>query len=241
VSSFLRTAECNQEALQSFKKAIELHNSTPAKLDLSKFPAKQGGFYKFTSAQQFLSALPHLCDSDHEAEINCFDCAILLSAGKLKTSLMPDSLSGPFLVGQPTTNGTILVTAAATPRDACALICPSWYLDAVSIPKSIADQRKCLKAVAFSAFVLPIGTSQDGLGSTLLSTLHAGWRRSGVEFPRDCDIVLCHWSDLRGCMAATRHAGVLSRRHGPFVYIEKAGVTGPFLRLDLEDIEDLTA
>jgi hypothetical protein len=38
----------------------------------------------------------------------------------------------------------------------------------------------------------------------------------------------------------TDHAGVLFRYNGGYIYLEKAGGSGPFVRLDFKDKTDLT-
>ena len=50
---------------------------------------------------------------------------------------------------------------------------------------------------------------------------------------------LSYSSPLPPFHSVPSHAGLLFHNHGQYVYIEKAGSSGPFVRLDFQDKHDL--
>jgi len=240
--AIVRAAGCEEEAIASFKKAIERYDSIPLTLDLSRFPQEKGGFYKFNSMSQLVAALPlRLCEAEHAYQLNCFDTVLLLTAGQLHTQLRIDDPAGPFLVSWLATNGAAFQSPAATPRDAVSRAYPQWYLEvtAQAFPKPMVDDRMCLTAALFSDHLLPGATAKEKLGDTVFDTLRWSWRRNGVTFPKRCEAVLLHLVSFPGRSLHTDHAGVVIQRDGRFIYIEKAGGQGPFVRLDMDHKADL--
>jgi hypothetical protein len=70
-----------------------------------------------------------------------------------------------------------------------------------------------------------------------LKTLLASWRNDGIAFPESFEIILCH--EAKFPFVLTTHAGILFPRIRGFSYIEKAGGSGPFVRLEIRNKEDL--
>src|SRR6185503_19340600 len=83
--------------------------------------------------------------------------------------------------------------------------------------------------------MLPESTEEQGLADNVRKTLRAGWKRDDVKFPTKFEVVLCHEIDFAHRWLATVHAGLLFSRKNGYTYIEKAGGSGPFVRLDFED------
>ena len=52
-------------------------------------------------------------------------------------------------------------------------------------------------------------------------------------------IVLLHSVDITNRLVFTGHAGILLKTTDGYTYIEKAGGCGPFVMLDVKDIDDL--
>ena len=238
---------CDSEGVTAFKKAVEHFNTTPPKLDLSKFPPVQRGFYSFQSASNLVGVLPHrLCDTEHEYEINCFDAVILLTKDRLRADSHVDERAGPFVVQRPLTNGTSALAIAATPSDAFKLFSPEWYLRMTDdfIPKSLSNERAYLAAAIFRYYVVPDSTPSERIESVVMKTLDSAWKKLGLVFPKTCELVLCHQGDFAPeffptKMFGTTHAGVLFRNKRNYVYLEKTGGSGPFVRLDFDDRKEL--
>lgn len=236
----LKNSGCTQEAMSRFKKAVENYQATALVWDFDKFPKSQKGFFHFESASHLVAALPHqLCDSKHAYDFNCFDTLITVAAGRLRTGLRPDDIAGPFLVPHMSTNGGFMVLPAATPRDAFSLVYQPWYRDATKDAFSQSGTRISLTAALFRCHALPGSTTEPKLGSNVFESLRASWRRDNVLFPQDFEVVLCHQASFPQRMFLTAHAGLLFPRKKGYTYIEKAGGSGPFVRLDFDDRADL--
>src|SRR5262245_9109001 len=80
----LRSGGCTQEAIGSFRRAVERYTSSTFTFDFGKFPKSREGFYEFESISAFVAALPHqLADTPHAYEFNCFDTVVALSGESL--------------------------------------------------------------------------------------------------------------------------------------------------------------
>jgi hypothetical protein len=241
---FLKSNGCGTDAIGAFQKAVERYNMTDLKLDFGKFPPAQNGFYSFQSSTQLLAVIPHrLNEMPHPFEFNCFDTTILLSDGQFRTGLHPDDLTGGFLAKGITQDGQIVYSDAATAREVFNLSYPTWYQDASNgyIPSSMADTRICLTAALYGFHMLPASTNEKDVSNQVMSALRAAWKSQAITFPARFQIVLCHQVDLVRHSFATTHSGLLFPAANDYVYIEKAGGSGPFVRLDFSDKADLKA
>jgi hypothetical protein len=190
-----------------------------------------------------VKALPHrLCDTEHSWSFNCIDTAILLADGQLQIGLRPDENFGPFMVSMTMTNEQESITFAATARDAFSRINAQWYRDATDdiIPKTMRDARIGLTAELFRWHLLPMSTTNTTVQKEVWAALRSDWRRASVKFPERFEIVLYHKADLLAHTICTEHTGLLLRRGQGYVYLEKAGGNGPFVRLDFDDRNELT-
>lgn len=241
-TELLLSEGCNPEAVRSFQRVVNWYNATPTDLDLKKFPLRENGFYTFQSISNLVEALPNpLIYTYHQNELNCFDTVILLAGNLIQTGLKPDDISGPFLSPLTMTNNDVVLRVAATPRDAFAIVCPSWWVEASKsiFNDSMQDKRICLTAAFNSFHFLPSSTTRENLANTLLKTLRLNWRSQGIVFPTNLEVVIYHSVALDEHNSLTSHAGLLFRNHGQYLYIEKAGSSGPYVRLDFENKKDL--
>jgi hypothetical protein len=241
-TDFLLAKGCDQEAVSSFRRVIDWYNSTPTDLDLKKFPPRKNGFYSFQSVSNLVEALPHtLIYTYHQNELNCFDTVILLAGSLIHTKLQPDDVSGPFLSPFTATNNDVTLRVAATPRDAFTVICPPWWIDASKniFSESMQNKRICLTAAFDSFCFLPASATRENLRGTLLKILQSNWKRQGITFPKNVEVVIYHSVALNEHNSLTSHAGLLFQDHNQYIYIEKAGASGPYVRLDFTDKSDL--
>ena len=242
-SELLLANGCRPETVSALRSAIGRYKLSPPGFKRNKFPAPIMGFYSFSSASTLVEALPHrLCDSEHPFELNCFDAVILLAKDHLQIRPDPDEIAGPFLPAFTWTNNVTYRDVRATARDAFAVSYPSWYVESTKdIMGAVAKEaRMCLVAALYCWHALPSPSTDDGLSATLLKVLRRDWGRQGLAFPTNMEVVLCHELPLPAREAWTSHAGLLLHNHGDYVYIEKAGGSGPFVRLDFKDMADLT-
>jgi len=233
---------CSDGAAGAFQRAVERYSLTGFDFDFGKFPKPRDGFYLFESASNLVAALPHqLCNTAHAYEFNCFDTVVALAGESLRMSLRPDDIAGPFLVPHTPTNGSFSIVPKATARDAFELAYPSWYREATkdALPASLRDSRICLTAALFRCYVLPQSTTELRLGAGVLDALRVTWDRQGMKFGSNFYVVLCHEVNFPQRTVVTAHAGLLHSWKGGFTYIEKAGGSGPFVRLDFNDRNEL--
>lgn len=244
-SELLQAHGCRPEAILAFRLAIDRYNMSPPGFERKRFPPQVLGFYSFSSASNLVEALPHrLCDSAHPFELNCFDAVILLAKDLIHIKLRPDELAGPFLPAFTWTNNVTYRGVSATARDAFTVSYPSWYTE---ITKDIMgtltnETRMCLVATLYCWHALPSSVPDESLSTTLLMVLQRDWERQGLMFPTNMEVVLCHEVEVgrQEKEALTSHAGLLFHDRDHYVYIEKAGGSGPFVRLDFDDMADLS-
>jgi hypothetical protein len=246
-TDFLLQKGCDKESVRLFQKGIDLYNSTPSDLDLKKFPPPENGFYSFQSVSDLVKALPRpLIYTGHRSELNCFDTVILLAGNQIQTTLHPDDLTGPFLPPSTKTNFEVVAEPAATPRDAYNKVWPSWYNYPKGIfTESMQDKRICLTAALDSYYFLPLSTTRQNFGTNLLRVVKSIWKREGVKFPRNLQVVICYdgmiFDQDKFFQAVSSHAGLLFQNEDEYVFIEKFGTNAPYVRFDFRNESDLLA
>lgn len=236
----LEESGCPQSSRESFQNAVEKYFTTEFEFDFSKFPKPETGFYEFKSSAELIAALPHrLCETQHRYEINCFDTVILLAGNGISSNLKPDKTAGPFLVSSSTNRETIF--AVTTTQEAFLQQCPIWYMEATEpfIPSSLRNTRINLNAFFFRYYELPALTNENTLKENVMNTLRENWRSQSLKFPGNVEVVLCHQVNPAKRVFNTDHAGLLIPRVKGYTYIEKAGGSGPFVRLDFDSRTDL--
>jgi hypothetical protein len=240
--ALLRQAGCKEDSVAAFQKVVERYNSTPLQFNLSKFPRAQHGYYIFKSSSQLLAVLPHrLWDIPHPFEFNCFDTVIILANGKFRTDLHPDDHPSEFLPALTVPNDGLFYGHAATAREAFDFSYPAWYRDASDryIPSSMIDARINLTAAMYCFHARPLSTNQQEVSEQVINILRESWKHQAIAFPSNCQVVLCHGVTLTNHLFATAHAGLLFPVRNGYTYLEKAGGSGPFVRLDFDDRVDL--
>jgi len=241
-TEFLRAQGCRSDAIAAFRQAVLRYREHPLELDRTEFPTRKMGFYSFASASNLVAALTHpLYDSAHPYELNCFDSAILLTKDLLHVRVQPDELAGPFLPAFTWTNHLTYWYVAATARDAFSDTYPSWYTDVTKdiMGASTNETRMCLVTAFDCWHVLPGSGSDGSVGNGLLKVLQHDWEKQRLIFPTNIEVVLCHQLSPSEGRAVTEHAGLLFHDRKHYVYIEKAGGSGPFVRLDFNDLAEL--
>jgi hypothetical protein len=241
----LRDAGCERQALASFESLAS--DRTRGNVDLTGFPNATQGFYRFESIKALIDAVPAsaFCGATN-FDFNCFDAAFLLAGPRLQTTLKPDDQAGPFLVlMHPTNAGSPpWMLPAATPRDSFALQYEEYgqeygKVSTPRFPQHMRDSRLCLTAALIGVNVLPKSALTNCSAGTVLPVLEAGWRRWGLRFPKEFEVLLLHLAD--GQLLYTRHAGLVFPRGNELTYIEKTRGEGYFVRLDVSERRDIFA
>jgi hypothetical protein len=237
----LKEAGCTDEARQGFAKAVKRFSWEKVPFDYRRFPPATNGFYSFDYVQRLLVALPHkLSDLHHATELNCFDLAILLSAGQLHIDGSANLGCDSFHVVYESAPHHTSMKWVWSPGEAFDLLYSKAYQDVTAelFSPSLHKGRVLLNASLFQMYFLQT-TNEAPLRESVLNMMRSNWKACGIRFPERFEVVLGHQVDLRKGYSMTDHAGVLFPRKQGFTYLEKAGIAGPFVRLDLEDKADL--
>ncbi len=240
----LRKNHCGDLAVTAFESAVRDYNTNGLPVDVSQFPKAENGFYAFPSVPRVLSLLPHrLCDVSHPFGFNCFDSAIVAASGELRTDLRPDEPLGGFLPAGSLSNGHLVYSHASTAREAFSFSYPSSYQDVSEkfIPPALVERRISLTAAFYCFHSAPAFTNEQNIAAQTMQVLRDDWKRQKIVFPTGFQTILCHQIHLTENFFPTTHAGLLFSGSNCFTYLEKAGGTGPFVRLDFHDRDDLLA
>jgi hypothetical protein len=242
LGAVLATNGVSETATRTLLRAIRSCYQEPLVLDLKTFPEARDGRYVFSSMQTLTKALPpKLWETQHSWCLNCFDAVILTAGEKIDDQLETDALSGPFFAVM--TTNQVSVRPCATAKDAFVATYPQWYREATAqifSDRALDRRRVGLTALLFSSYVLPLDTDESDLAEVALRVLRARWNRYKVAF-KDVEVILAYEVDFAGRYFITGHAGLLMRKADGFVYFEKCGGAGPFVRLDFTRREDLRA
>jgi len=236
---------CAEDAFMKFRRVTEKFYEEPCEFDTSRLSkSDEDGFFKFESMEALIQALPQkLHKASHSYGFNCFDTVILLAGDNLRIALGPDDTYGPFVVSKQLTNGSETIQLAATPRDAFSTSYADWYRSQTEsiFPKAMQEARIGLVAEIFRWHKIPMSTTDATVQEQAWKVLKSDWRRTGLKYPDRFQVVLYHMVSLDLHTINTPHAGLLFTRKSGFTYLEKAGGTGPFVRLDFTDKSELKA
>lgn len=238
--AMMRTNGCSKSAVAMFRSAIKDYNASPIGLDLSKFPPSTNQTFYFDSASNLVESLPHqLENTSHSYGLNCFDATFIIADGLLSSDIPLERKVGNLFVPHTDTNGNFQIVKTETVAEAFREVYPEFYRDQTYPLFVKSKSRVQLVGALFAAYGFPETTTESGLEGVVMNTLRSGWRRMAVSFPEKVQIVLCHQVCLPRHSMVSVHAGVLfPQKHG-FIYIEKSGCRGPFVRLDCDSEVDL--
>ncbi len=241
----LTEAGCDTNNLAALRKAILHYYRTPLALDTSSFPSNRDGFYEFASIGDFVSALGtnQLSFLNHDFELNCFDTALLLAGPKMRTTADLAAHNGPYLAVQVTTNYNEWLMPVASLADVYTTAYPAWYEIFMSkqFGFEFSEKHKTLMAACYQYQALPLGVSSSTVAAETQDALRRHWKRCGIQFPANPALVLLHRASTNYHLVVTDHMGVLLERPDGYLYLEKTGGKGPFLRIDGQDPADLAA
>jgi len=239
----LRQAGCPESEVDVLRRAIIHYYNTPFTYDTSAFPVRKEGFYTFASAADFVAALStnRLSQTKHMFEYNCFDTALLAAGYEMHATAEFTATGSPYLAVAIRTNGIEWLVPVASLQDAYNTAYPEWY-QRFRTSISGRDQPQKYKTIAASLYqyhTLPLGTDETRMRDALHQVLRNNWSRCGLRFPDNTSVVMLHRARTDYHIAVSDHLGVLVKTQGGYMYLEKAGGQGPFLRIDTSSIEDI--
>lgn len=256
--SFLDTEESREDTLRAFaqtgcdpnnlsalRKAIVHYYRTPLALDVSALPPARDGFRTFSSVDNFLSALGtnQLSFLDHPFELNCFHAALLLAEPEMDSASDLESLDGTYAAVQVSANFNEWVRPVASLGNLYSIAHSDAYEASLQTicGMDFSRRHRTLLATFYQFHPLPLSTTSNAVPEETRAALRRHWKRSGVRFPANLSLVMLHRARADFHLALTDHAGILLKRDRGWLYFEKTGGKGPFLRLDVEDPADVAA
>jgi hypothetical protein len=240
----LKEAGISEDGREAFEWAVRDYYAEDLKIAVRGAERTRAGEYRFPSMEALVEGIPKpLCEVNHARGVNCFDTVFMLLGEQARIDLTLNSLRGPFF-GIVVESDSLSIRPTANPADAFLLTNPEWYRDlsAKYFPKrELFERRVCLTAAMFTSYPLPIPTETNRLSEVALDVLKARWRGFGLKVEGGLKIVLGHEVNFPGRYFVTGHAGLLVRNSDGWMYLEKAGGAGPFVRMDIDDPAELRA
>lgn len=236
-------AGCDTNHLAALRRAITHYYRTPLALDTSAFPPARDGFRDFASIADFISTLGtnQLSFLDHPFELNCFHAALLLAGPKMDVTAKLETRGNTYVAVQVTTNFNEWAMPVTSLADIYALAHPDHYetLLQTICGMEFSPRHRTLLATFYQFHPLPLSTSSNTIAAETQAALRHHWQRCGIQFPANLSLIMLHRARSDYPMVVTDHMGVLLKQKNGYLYFEKTGGKGPFLRLDVQDPADI--
>lgn len=236
-------AGCTPENIAALRKAILHYYRTPLALDTSAFPPVTDGFHEFDSAAGFVAALGtnQLSFLAHDFELNCYHAALLLTEPEMDLTADLQARGNPYLAIQVSSNFNEWAMPVTSLGDVYAIAHPDAYGSSLEemCGMPFSEKHQTLLAAFYQFQPLPLGMSANRIASETQAALQRHWQRCGIQFPSHLSLVMLHRASIDYHLAVTDHMGVLLKRNGGYMYLEKTGGRGPFLRIDVQDPTDI--
>lgn len=241
----LADAGCVPENLAALQSAIIHYYRTPLALDTSAFPPASDGFYEFASIGDFVAALGthSLSYLDHAFEMNCADAALLLAGPDMGLTADLHTRGDPFFAIQIHPGGHEGLIPVPSLGEVYATAHPPGKppFMAKTLGFEFSEKHRTLEAVFYQYQALPFDTVANTISNETRAALRRHWKRCGIRFPDPVALVMLHRASTLFHLVVTDHLGVQVKREAGFLYLEKTGGRGPFLRIDIQDPADLAA
>jgi hypothetical protein len=238
-------AGCDTNHLAALRNAITHYYRTPLALDTAAFPPAIDGFHEFASIGDFVAALGtnQLSFLDHPFELNCFHTALLLAGPQMNLTADLETRGTTYVAVQVTSNFHEWAMPVTSLGDIDAIAHPPHYAAALEQICGMAFSRphRTLQAALYQFQPLPFTSDANTIAAETQAALRRHWQRCGIQFPGHLSLVMLHRARSDYPMVVTDHMGVLLQHQAGWLYLEKTGGKGPFLRLDVEDLPDLAA
>ncbi len=235
----------SEDSVTAFKKLVEDHNRPGNRVDRSKFPACQSGYYYFDSFDDFTNRT--VCgfsetpgsDSYPQTTLMCFDvaCLLLHGAGCDAPRLEDDFDSKKFVAVEP--DGSVVPAKTKSFLNAIGVLSPAnGYELFVGKPRTIAETRMGLSLRAKRYLPPEITNSDDDL-RTIFTNHIEDIRKDGFTFPTNCSIGLGLVVNLKRHYIWGDHSFICIATGSRFICLEKNGPKGPYVRAEFDSEKDV--
>lgn len=241
----------SHESVEAFRKAVIFHKTDL--FDMSRLPEERSGFYYFKNVDELNKAIPDpFCkntttnDVAHNS-LECLDVVVLLikDAGAKASQLQDEFATKGFAKlknrGSKEKPDYVInpVTSYSFYQYGRTLLYPTngyTWITGLTRTTDEVDLAVCLKGER----LLP-GKFEDT--DPAIKKLFASWNafreKDGLTFPKKIKVVSCGYIPMRFHYWGIDHVAIFIKNHGKLVYLEKNGMSGPFLRVDFNDEKEL--
>ncbi len=235
----LKQTGFSEDSVATFKKLVEHHNKKGIRVDRTKFPAPQQGYYEFRDLGDLtnrLRTLLHWTPSDGSLGQNtftCFDAACLLLRGA--------GCESPDFEKNLESNGIVLSkTGRKTFRSDYhwALFPEPDYERLVGRPRSEAETQLVLSVRAGRRLAGPDPANEIAWRAAFAAFVR-GLKEGGFVFPRNFKLGLGFYVNVKRRYFGADHAFICIPKSGRLICLEKNGSHGPYVRAEFESEEEV--
>jgi hypothetical protein len=251
----LRQSGFSEDSVATFKKLVEHHNQNGNRVDRTKFPAPQTGYYEFRDLADFTNRLQtpfFLTPTDHSLDQNmftwldqntftCFDvaCLLLRGAGCEAPNFEKDFKSKGIVSGR----WPFPLLSKDDPEtfrsDYHWALFPEWgYERLAGRPRSEGETELELSVRAGRHLPGPDPTNEMTWRAAF-ATFASGLKESGFVFPRNFKLGLGFYVDVETRRIFADHAFICIPKGGRLICLEKNGSAGPYVRAEFESEEEV--
>jgi hypothetical protein len=251
----LRQSGVSEDSVATFKKLVEHHNRNGNRVDRTKFPAPQAGYYEFRDLGDFtnrLQTLLYLIPTDHSLDQNmftwldqntftCFDvaCLLLRGAGCEAPNFEKDFKSKGIVSGKwpfPLLSKDDPETFRSDYH--FALFPERGYERLAGRPRSEKETQLVL-SVRAGRHLPGSDPTNEMAWRAAFATFVSGLKESGFVFPRNFKLGLGFYVDVETRRIFADHAFICIPKGGRLICLEKNGQAGPFVRAEFESEEEV--
>ena len=243
----LRQNGFSEDSVATFKKLVEHHNQNGNRVDRTKFPAPQAGYYEFRDLADFtnrLQTLLYLTPSENSPDQNtfmCFDvaCLLLRGAGCEAPDFEKDFQSKGIVSGK----WPLQLLSKDDPETFrsnyhWALFPERGYKRLAGRPRSEKETQLVLSVRAGRHLSGPDPTNEMAWRAAFV-TFASGLKESGFVFPRNFKLGLGFYVDVETRRIFADHAFICIPKGGRLICLEKNGSAGPYVRAEFESEEEV--
>ena len=236
----LQQCGISSNGVAAFRQAVERHNRHGLRVDLSKFPAPESGFFVFRDLADFTTRLRtvlHWTPSDHslgaQDTFTCFDAACVLLHGA--------GCGAPDFEKRLAQEG--LVLSQADPQTLhkeyrWAPIPEKFYKTLAGRDRS-EEETQLIFSIRVSR-ALASGATNDAAWRAAFASYLRSMKTAGFGFPTRFELGLGFYALPKAGRFFPDHAFVCIRKPGRLICIEKNGSPGPYVRAEFRSEKDLS-
>jgi hypothetical protein len=241
----LRRTGFSKESITTFKKLVQQHNKNGNRVDKTKFPDKEMGYYRFKGIRDFTDRVTGILadtpanGSLDENTLMCFDVAsLLLSGAGCEAPRLEENFASKAVVLVGSNGSTKPVEYSAFLSENRLLYPEKGYEYLVGRPRSEAETRLGLSLRAARHLADGELHGTEGVNAAFAQYI-AALKRDGFVFPRGFKVGLGLYVNPKFRYIMGDHAFLCFPGRGRLICLEKNGAKGPYVRAEFASKLDL--